>query len=134
MPRWICISISEVAFDCSCGSSFILNGHLWVIITEPFGSPEQVIIVNLTTKRSHSDTTVILSPGDHSFINRETVISYADTRVIPCTYVKQRVQERDVEPRDGFCNRVIQVIRQGLVDSPRTPRNIKQTFIDSGQP
>lgn len=133
MPRWICISISEVAFDCSCGSSFILNGHLWVIITEPFGSPEQVIIVNLTTKRSHSDTTVILSPGDHSFIKHETVINYNDARIKNSDDIKLRVHERFFEPRESFRDGVILVIQQGLIDSPRTPRDIKKIFIDSGQ-
>ena len=133
MPRWICISISEVTFDCSCGSSFILSGHLWVIITEPFGSPEQVIIVNLTSKKSHSDTTVVLSPNDHTFIKHETVISYDYARIVFSDNIKQRVQERDVEPRDSFRGDVIQKIQQGLLDSPRTPRDIKKIFNDSGQ-
>ena len=133
MPLWICISISEVTFDCSCDSSFILGGHLWVIITEPFGSPEQVVIVSLTSKKPHSDTTVVLSPKDHSFIKHETVISYADARIVRCEYIKRRVQERDIEPRDGFRDSVIQVIQQGLLDSPRTPRDIKKTFIESTQ-
>ena len=134
MPRWRCISISEVAFDCSCGSSFILGGHLWVIITEPFGSPEQVIIVNLTSKRPHSDTTVILLPNDHSFIKHETVISYDDARIVCSDNIKLRVQERDFEPHDRFRDGVIQAIQQGLLDSPRTPRDIKKTFIESTGP
>ena len=122
-----------MAFDCSCGSSFILSGHLWVIITEPFGSPEQVIIVNLTSKKPSSDTTVVLSPNDHTFIKHETVISYSDARIVFSDYIKLRVQERDVELRDSFHHDVIQVIQHGLLESPRTPRNIKKIFIDSVQ-
>ena len=133
MPKWRCISISEVAFDCSCGSSFILGGHLWVIITEPFGSPEKVIIVNLTSKKPHSDTTVVLLSNDHRFIKHETVINYADARIVCSDSIKLRVRERDIEPRDSFRDEVIQKIQEGLIDSPRTPRDMKKTFIESTQ-
>lgn len=92
-----------------------------------------MIIVSLTSKKPHSDTTVVLSPNNHRFIKHDTVISYADARIVHSQYIKQRIQERDFEPRDGFSDDVIRVIQQGLLDSPRTPRDIKKMFIESTQ-
>lgn len=130
---WICYSNGKVAFDSSCGSSFLLNGHLWVIISEPFGSPGQVIIVYLTSKKQNSDLTVTLFPGDHKFIKHHTVISYADARIVSCEYINRRVQDKDIEPHDNFQSALIKSIQQGLINSPRTPRDIKKIFIDSSQ-
>jgi len=119
-----------VAFDCSCGSSFVLGGHLWVIVAELFGSPKQVMIVNLTSKKPHSDCTVILSSENHRFIKHDTVISYADAGIVQSEYLIKRIQQGDFKQHDNFNHDVIRIIQQGLIDSPRTPKYIKEIFID----
>ena len=119
-----------MAFDCSCGSSFVLGGHLWVVITEPSGSPKQVIIVNLTSRKRDSDTTVVLSPEDHSFVKHDTVISYADARISGSAEIVTRIEQRDFEPRKKFRDDVIRKIQNGLLASPRTPKYIKTFFTE----
>ncbi len=63
-----------MAFSANIGETIILpksleeTPHLWVILTKPHIPTKEVIIVNLTTKRDLSDTTVILNKGDHAFI------------------------------------------------------------------
>ena len=99
-----------------------------MIITEPFGSPEQVIIVLLSSKKSHSDTTVVLSTEDHKFIKHDTVVSYARSRIMPCEHIMARIQQRDFRPHDNFQNDVIRKIQHGLINSVHTPRNIKNAF------
>lgn len=125
---WINTSVIRIVFKCSAGSSFILCGHLWVIISDPFGTPEQVIIANLTSKKPTSDTTVVLSDGDHNFIKHDTVVNYADSRIEPSEYIETRIHDRDFELRDNFRSETLHIIQQGLIDSPRTPNNIKRIF------
>jgi len=120
-----------VAFDCSCGSTFLLGGHLLIIVCEPFGTPESVITVPLTSKKSNSDMTVTLSPGDHDFIIQDTVIGYGFARIFETEDIKRRILEKDFEPHDKFDDDLIKVIQRGLIESPHTPRDIKRTFIES---
>jgi len=57
-------------FVCTSGSTFRLSGHLWGILTEPFGNPPSVIVTLLTSLKTHSDTAVILVSGDHDDLKR----------------------------------------------------------------
>ena len=54
--------------------------RLWVVITNPDPRSGEIIMVNLTTQRPHSDATTVLPPGEHPFIDRPTVASYHDAR------------------------------------------------------
>ena len=123
--------MNEVAFNCNCGSSFILGGHLWVVISEPSATLEDVIIVNLTSKKPHSDTTTVLTPNDHKFIKHETVINYSDARILNHVDIVKRVRDRLIEPRERFEEDVTRRIQRGLLASPRTPRDIKDFFADN---
>lgn len=100
-----------------------------MIASVPFESPEKVIIVFLTSKKPHSDTTVILGPEDHDFIKHPTVISYADARIAHSDDIMKRIAERDYTPRKSFSEAVAKTIHQGLIDSPFTPRYIKSIFL-----
>jgi mRNA-degrading endonuclease toxin of MazEF toxin-antitoxin module len=99
--------------------------HLWIVLTEPHGNPGEVVIVSLTTKRSGSDLTVILHPGDHSFIKHETVVSYMDSRKVEeGNLVSLLAMGRD-RRHDDCSEELLAHIRQGLLDSPFTPNKIK---------
>ena len=51
--------------------------HLWVILTPPKGTPPRVLVANITTARTGSDTTCVLVPGDHRFIKTRSVVYYS---------------------------------------------------------
>lgn len=102
-----------------------------MIISEPFGSPEKVIAVPFSSKKPGSDITVELSPGDHDFINKQTVLNFAFAREWLIERIMTRISERDFEPRESLQEDVVKKIRQGLMDSPFTPRDIKKIFADS---
>ena len=118
-----------MTFACTCGSAFLLSGHLYVIIDVLSESPEKVIIVYLTSQKAYSDNTVVLSPNDHDFIKHPTVISYADARIVHSDSIIKRIAERDFEPRESFSDETVKIIQQGLIDSPFTPRDIKGAFL-----
>lgn len=69
-----------------CGDTFLLPKsayeveHLWIVITDPEPDSNKAVCVNITSRNSFSETTVILKKGDHPFIKHESVINYADAR------------------------------------------------------
>lgn len=99
--------------------------HLWIVLTEPHGDSPEVAIVSLTTKRPGSDLTTVLKPGDHPFIKHETVVSYADARIVQAgALLSFLALQRDAR-NDDCPDELLARIRQGLLDSPFTPNKIK---------
>lgn len=103
--------------------------HLWLVITEPFGSPSRVIIVGLTTQRDGSDTTLVLTPGNHAFVRHPTVVFYADAREVEVNLLERLValdtSRLHADPCSGD---LLSRIRDGLLESSFTPRKIKNSF------
>jgi hypothetical protein len=118
-----------------CGDTFLIpknarvTEHLWVIVTEIDVATSKAICVNVTTRQSHSDTTCILKPGDHSFVRHESVINFSDAREMPIDLVEQALQARTrqfvCEPHDPCDANLLARIQQGLIDSKQTPKGIK---------
>ena len=96
-----------------------------MVVAELAGPPEQVVVVSLTTKRSGSDETVILTLGDHPFIKHDTAINYQDTRRFDKADLLDRINRRFFEPGQSFSDDKIIIIQQGLLRSPHTPNDIK---------
>lgn len=99
--------------------------HLYVVVTAPYGNPSCVVIVNLTTKQLHSDTTVVLRSSDHPFINRETVVNYSQAVSVTVERLMGEIEDGIAEPREPLPASVLQAIQQGMLRSPRAPRDIK---------
>jgi len=61
-----------------------LSSHLWFVISYPFNSPEQIVIVNLTSWRLKAvglnDSGCILEVGDHEFVRHKSYINYSQTK------------------------------------------------------
>ncbi len=66
------------------GDTFLLGGlggldaklHLFVVVCDPAGNPLTILAVPFNTVTSTTDTTLILEPGEHPFINRKTAVSF----------------------------------------------------------
>jgi hypothetical protein len=99
--------------------------HLWIVLTDPHGDPPEVVMVSLTTKRPGSDPTTVLEPGDHPFVKHETVVSYADARIVQAGALVAILALRRDARNDDCSDGLLARIRQGLLDSPFTPNKIK---------
>lgn len=123
-----------------CGDTFLMpkSGraveHLWVILTEIDQATRTAICVNVTTKQSHSETTVVLKAGDHPFIKHDSVINFSDAREMPIDPVEQALSRRTVQfvcqPHDPCSAALLERIRKGLIASKQTPKGIKQKCKD----
>jgi len=70
------------------------NPHLWIVLTEPQPPDHQVVIVNITENKQRSDTTVVLHPGDHPFIRKESVVRYGDALIVDARLLDECVKGR----------------------------------------
>lgn len=102
--------------------------QLYVVVTAPYGNPLRVVIVNLTSKRPHSDTTIVLGRSDHPSIEGETVVNYNKADVVYLERLKQEIEDGIAKPHVPFSAHVLKTIQQGMLDSARTPRSIKELF------
>jgi len=100
--------------------------HLYVVVTPPDGNPPQVVIVNLTSKRRHSDTTVVLRPTHHPFLDRETVVNFNKARIVRVETLMHRIEDGIAEAREAFSEDVLKVIQKGVLQSKRTPLHIQK--------
>ena len=118
-----------------CGGTFLIPKtgkaieHLWIIITEIDSRTNKAVCVNVTTARSHSDTTCVLMPGDHQFVTHDSVVNYSDAREMPIDIVEQALASKTRQfvcvPHDPCDAAILARIQQGLIDSRYTPKGIK---------
>ena len=99
--------------------------HLWIISTDPDAS-RHVVIVNVTTLRPHSDRTTILKRGDHPYIEHDSVVFYADARIVDSANVENLVRLKgDLAIQCDACSdELLQRVRGGLLDSENTPNKV----------
>jgi hypothetical protein len=102
--------------------------HLWVLVTKPDPKTGELIMVNVTTQRPHSDTTTILNVGDHPFIQRPSVVFYADARLANVTEIAAALARGVIRQHDPFTLPVHRRIQEGLLRSQFTPLKIKNAF------
>ena len=116
------------------GDSFMLpkpgqeTEHVWVLITNPDPASHEAIMVKVTTQRPHSDTTTILNVGDHPFVQKPSVIFYADARTVDTRLLDAAVQRGACHAHVAFQAAVILKIQAGLLASTLTPKRIKTAY------
>ena len=98
-------------------------------MTEVDAATGIAVCVNVTSKQSHSDTTLVLKAGDHRFITHESVINYQDAREMPINLVEQALVKKTEQfvctAHDPYSEELLQRIRDGLIASKQTPKGIK---------
>jgi hypothetical protein len=116
----------------TCGNAFLIEDedgydcHLCIVVTPPsFG---EVVIVSVTTKRARSETLVCLKKGDHPFIEHDSVISYAYSRVTTVEEIETAVKNRTAMSRANASDSLLRRAQAGLIESDRTPNWVKQRY------
>jgi hypothetical protein len=110
-----------------------LSLHLWIIITDPAKDSGKAVVVSITTLRRNSDPTILVTPRDHPWIKHESVVMYADARIIDTVMLEEAIKTKpddymlQSECSVDFVNR----IRGGLLRSQFTPNKIRGYCIKS---
>ena len=120
-----------MAFQALAGNTFIFPtkitepAHLWIVITEPTEETEDIVIVNVTSRKSNSDTTITLNPGHHSFIRKPSVVNYSDAMFSTKDKIDSSMSSGEAMEHDPINTYLLKRIRSGIIDSKRTPLKIK---------
>ena len=102
--------------------------HLWALITAPDPQSGEAIMVNLTTQRPHSDTTTIIQPGEHPFVDRPTVVFYADARIVDVNNLDAALRQGVAHQHAPLSAKLLQRIQKDLFESDFTPEKIEEAF------
>lgn len=114
------------------GDSFTLrneNGtHFHVIVAESNPSDSaNVMLVYLSSAGGYfRDTTTILRPGDHPFINKECWVRYQNILICTRDDVESKIVNHYGKVRDD----VLEKIQNGIKQSNKTAKKFKGMFIE----
>ena len=99
--------------------------HLWILVTDPDANGD-VVIVNVTDFRNHSDQTIVLKEGDHPFIRKDSVVLYSDSQVVTVSSLMNALNSRlgICSQRECCSEQLLQRIRSGIFASDFTPNKI----------
>ena len=99
--------------------------HLWIVATEPLLGTGQAILVNVTSLRTDSDTTLMLNRGDHPFIVKPSVISFSDAIAADVRQVARGIDDGYFPQQSPCSAALIKRIQNGILASRRTPQKVK---------
>jgi hypothetical protein len=99
--------------------------HLWVVLTPP-DAQGQVLLVNFTTLRPHSDRTVEIEPGEHPFVAHATVAHYADARLTAAPAIEAAITSGHFRQHQDCSPALLDRLLAGALASAYTPEKVKR--------
>jgi hypothetical protein len=116
------------------GDAFLLdipttgNEHLYIAIAQT--ENDKFLFVNVTTRRSKSETACILNPGVGvpKFIKNESVIAYQYAREMNATQLESLMTTGSPIPKDSCSADILGKIQQGGLVSKRLPKKFKKAL------
>ena len=106
------------------------KSHTWIIVTNPIGKHNKVIILNFASYRKYSvfeaDITTLLGVGDHSTITHPTYINYYCAKIVKLKKLLKCVNDRT--PLEPISEGLVERVERGIISSPHTPQKIKYFF------
>ncbi len=105
--------------------------HLYIVIAED-ASDGQVLVVNVTTKTNTSDLSCILSPTDHTFIIRPSIISYVDARELDKNKLEtwiNNINDIDFKPDIPVSQNVLDRIIKGAETTDALKRGFQEKYL-----
>ena len=101
------------------------TAHLWVVLTTP-NAQGQVILINFTTLRPHSDRTVVIQPGEHPFVVHPSVAHYADARLTAAPSIEAAIASGFFHQHQDCSPELIHRLLAGALTSPYTSEKVKR--------
>jgi hypothetical protein len=115
------------------GETYLILGltpkpHLWVVSTLP-AADGSIVVINMTSQRTGSDTNCIIQPGEHSFVQNATVMEYERARIL----TKGSQDTIDTMPakcprKAPVSNALLKRIQEGALTSDLTAENVKDAI------
>lgn len=101
--------------------------HLWMVISDPQKSRNEVLIVNLTTVQgSNVDTTCIVRRGEHPFVSRDSFVYYAEARCTREADLEALLIRKMLSESAILSAELLEKVTRGAVESPHTKKKYKE--------
>lgn len=99
--------------------------HLYVVLIEP-DENGNAICANFTDSDNIPDGTTVCQPGEHPFLVKESAIHNAEAAYLNVVAVEQAAKQGTRVTLHERCDaKLLKKIRDGVLDSPYTHKNIK---------
>ncbi|MEN6435886.1 MAG: hypothetical protein ABFD58_08725 [Anaerolineaceae bacterium] len=106
-----------------------IKSHLFVIILNAEEHTRNTIIVNIQTIRDGKyDKTVVLHPGDHPFIDRDSYVNYRLSRIISLDELERKIYEGTAVLKEPLNDVIFQQVCEGIGKSIFTPLEVKEMY------
>jgi hypothetical protein len=117
------------------GTTFLRSDsdrHLWVILSDPQLDGDNVLIVNFTSLDARKETACVLRVGDHTWIQHDTSVNYADAVVTTLAKLLAAKDAGAIILHDPVSFSVLQRIREGAMNSTRISLDNADILINQG--
>ena len=103
------------------GDTFLLDRHLFVIISDPSLNSQRIVLAAFTTYESHRDHSCILSAGEHEFVRHDTCVSYdfLPDMTIPAADIDRMISSGAAKQMEGVNNEILARILAGAEETER---------------
>lgn len=110
--------------------------HLWILITEPEPQAGLAVIVNVTSLQKHSDKTTILTAREHPYLTHDSVVLYADARIVDVRMIEKGLNDaRKLFRQFAPCSaELLKKVCDGIGDSPYTSEKIYNFCLEHWRP
>ena len=104
--------------------------HLHIVLTDPFGKPERVFIVNLCSYngKHYEDETVIIKKDEHAFVKHDSYVAYDYAKRTKVDVILKLFADGKAIIKDDITQALHDRITIGLLKSERTPSDIKSLY------
>jgi hypothetical protein len=100
------------------------KGHLQIILTNPSGNPEEVLMVNLSSKTiststsyEDNDLACIVNPGEHPFVKHETYVRYGKAVIAKVRDIQSLIELKKYQFHYDCNDALLDKILSGLWES-----------------
>jgi hypothetical protein len=98
---------------------------MYVVLTDP-DEQGDILLVSVSTIQDRTvDRTVVLKPGDHGHIRRDSYVDYAFTIKKPARTIDRIAQTRNAFDDQDMPPRLLTRIQDGVFESRHTPETHK---------
>lgn len=103
--------------------------HLHFIVVKVANS-DQVIVVNCDTVHSKkgTDPTVILHPGDHPRIIKDSYINYKRAKIVSISFINEQIAQKKAAVVEPISPKLTEKIREGISRSDATNGKVDEFY------
>lgn len=101
-----------------------MGSHLFVVLTDVDQLTGRVVIAPIVTERTHTDKTVRLNVGDHTFIRHASNVDFGAARYANATTLAEQIKLGEASIAESIDARLLRRMQQGLLESAHTINEI----------